>query len=166
MLRMELLCATTGQRHHEFGAKEINRNFYHLEKVSPCYLFYSKHDFLNTIKNIYKTLNSPIFPNFRSQISSHLRSSPQGVCVCVYKYIYIHKKKNFQAPKSFCHIWPGKNVFLIWNIKQRVNMNMAEYTKLTEFFGPCASKRGKRDIHKHITVSPYNKRKTLSWRHC
>lgn len=45
-------------------------------------------------------------------------------------------------------------------------MNMAEYTKLTEFFGPCASKRGKRDIHKHITVSPYNKRKTLSWRHC
>lgn len=45
-------------------------------------------------------------------------------------------------------------------------MNMAEYTELTEFFGPCASKRGKRDIHKHITVSPYNKRKTLSWRHC
>lgn len=100
MLRMELLCATTGQRHHEFGAKEINRNFYHLEIVSPCYLFYSKHDFLNTIKNIYKTLNSPIFPNFRSQISSHLRSSPQGLCVCVYKYIYIHKKKKFPSTKK------------------------------------------------------------------
>lgn len=45
-------------------------------------------------------------------------------------------------------------------------MNMAEYTKLTDFFGPCASKWGKRDIHKHITVNPYNKRKILSWRHC
>lgn len=165
MLRMELLCATTGQRHHEFGAKEINRNFYHLEIVSPCYLFYSKHDFLNTIKNIYKTLNSPIFQISEAKFHLIYVVHPK-VCVCVYKYIYIHKKKNFQAPKSFCHIWPGKNVFLIWNIKQRVNMNMAEYTKLTEFFGPCASKRGKRDIHKHITVSPYNKRKTLSWRHC
>lgn len=104
MLRMELLCATTGQRHHEFGAKEINRNFYHLEIVSPCYLFYSKHDFLNTIKNIYKTLNSPIFPNFRSQISSHLRSSPQGVCVYISIYTYIRKKKFPSTKKLLPHL--------------------------------------------------------------
>lgn len=72
MLRMELLCATTGQRHHEFGAKEINRKFYHLKIVSPCYLFYSKHDFLKNYQKYLQIAQFPLLSKFRSEAKFHL----------------------------------------------------------------------------------------------